>query len=62
LLLGEEMIRVLHEEHSFSDLFLTFLLARSMRTQAHLVDQLFNSSEKRGENSPVDGAEYGKSG
>jgi CRP-like cAMP-binding protein len=41
------MIRVLHEEHAFSDLFLKFLLARSMRTQADLVDQLFNSSEKR---------------
>jgi CRP-like cAMP-binding protein len=43
----EEMIRVMHEEHAFSDLFLKFLLARSMRTQADLVDQLFNSSEKR---------------
>jgi CRP/FNR family cyclic AMP-dependent transcriptional regulator len=43
----EEMIRVIHEEHAFSDLFLKFLLARSMRTQADLVDQLFNSSEKR---------------
>jgi CRP/FNR family transcriptional regulator, cyclic AMP receptor protein len=42
-----EMIRVMHEEHAFSDLFLKFLLARSMRTQADLVDQLFNSSEKR---------------
>lgn len=42
-----EMITVLHRERSFSDLFLKFLLARSMRTQADLVDQLFNSSEKR---------------
>jgi len=42
-----EMIRVLHEEHAFSDLFLNYLLARSMRVQADLVDQLFNSSEKR---------------
>ena len=42
-----EMIRVMHEEHAFSDLFLAFLLARSMRTQADLVDQLFNSSERR---------------
>jgi CRP/FNR family transcriptional regulator, cyclic AMP receptor protein len=42
-----EMLRVLREEHAFSDLFLRFLLARSMRTQADLVDQLFNSSEKR---------------
>jgi CRP-like cAMP-binding protein len=43
----EEMVRVMHEEHSLSDLYLKFLLARSMRTQADLVDQLFNSSEKR---------------
>jgi CRP/FNR family cyclic AMP-dependent transcriptional regulator len=42
-----EMSRVLHEEHAFSDLFLKFLLARSMRGQADLVDQLFNSSERR---------------
>jgi CRP/FNR family cyclic AMP-dependent transcriptional regulator len=43
----EEMVRVMHQEHAFSDLFLKFLLARSMRTQADLIDQLFNSSEKR---------------
>ena len=43
----EEMIRVMHEEHQFSDLFLKFLLGRSMRIQADLVDQLFNSSERR---------------
>lgn len=43
----EEMIRVMHEEHEFSDLFLKFLLERSMRIQADLVDQLFNDSEKR---------------
>jgi CRP/FNR family transcriptional regulator, cyclic AMP receptor protein len=43
----DEMIRVLHEEHDFSDLFLSFMLARSMRAQADLVDHLFNSSEKR---------------
>jgi CRP-like cAMP-binding protein len=42
-----EMIRVLHEEHAFSDLFLNYLLVRSIRAQADLVDQLFNSSEKR---------------
>jgi CRP/FNR family transcriptional regulator, cyclic AMP receptor protein len=42
-----EMIRVMHEEHDFSDVFLKFLLARSMRIQADLVDQLFNSSERR---------------
>jgi CRP-like cAMP-binding protein len=43
----QELIRVLHDEHSFSDMFVGFLLARSMRTQADLVDHLFNSSEKR---------------
>jgi CRP-like cAMP-binding protein len=43
----QEMLRVMHEEHAFSDMFLSFLLARSMRIQADLVDQLFNSSEKR---------------
>jgi CRP-like cAMP-binding protein len=43
----KEMIRVIHQEHGFSDLFLAFVLKRSMRTQADLVDHLFNSSEKR---------------
>ena len=43
----EEMIRLLHREHDFSDRFLHYLLARSKRTQADLVDQIFNSSEKR---------------
>jgi len=43
----EEMVSILHQEHEFSDQFLSYLLSRSMRTQADLVDQLFNSSEKR---------------
>jgi CRP/FNR family transcriptional regulator, cyclic AMP receptor protein len=43
----EEMTRIMHQEPEFSDLFMKFLLARSMRIQADLVDQLFNSSEKR---------------
>jgi CRP/FNR family transcriptional regulator, cyclic AMP receptor protein len=43
----EEMISVMHLEHGFSDLFLRAILDRSMRIQADLVDQLFNSSEKR---------------
>jgi CRP/FNR family cyclic AMP-dependent transcriptional regulator len=55
-----EMIRVMHEEHAFSDLFLKFLLARSMRTQADLVDQLFNSSEKRLARILLLMAEFGK--
>ena len=42
-----EMIRVLHEEHALSDIFLQFILHRGIRTQADLVDQLFNSSERR---------------
>ena len=42
-----EMIRVMHQEPAFSEMYLKFLLARSMRIQADLVDQLFNSSEKR---------------
>jgi CRP-like cAMP-binding protein len=57
-----EMLRVLHEEHEFSDLFLKFLLARSMRTQADLVDQLFNSSEKRLARILLLMAEFGKAG
>jgi CRP-like cAMP-binding protein len=57
-----EMIRVLHEEHTFSDLFLKFLIARSMRTQADLVDQLFNSSEKRLARILLLMAEFGKPG
>ena len=43
----DEMIRVMHDEPAFAEIFLKFLLTRSMRTQADLVDQLFNSSEKR---------------
>jgi len=42
-----EMQRALRDEKSFADLFLKFILAKSIRTQADLVDQLFNSSERR---------------
>jgi CRP/FNR family cyclic AMP-dependent transcriptional regulator len=55
-----EMIRVMHEEHEFSDLFLKFLLDRCIRTQADLVDQLFNSSEKRLARILLLMAEFGK--
>jgi CRP-like cAMP-binding protein len=58
----EEMIRVMHEEPTFSDRFLSFLLARSMRIQADLVDQLFNSSEKRLARILLLMAEFGKPG
>ena len=43
----KEMIRVLHIEHAFSDLFITYMLSRNIRIEEDLVDQLFNSSEKR---------------
>jgi CRP/FNR family cyclic AMP-dependent transcriptional regulator len=42
-----EMLRVLHAERSFADLFMTHLLTRNSRVEEDLVDQLFNSSEKR---------------
>jgi CRP-like cAMP-binding protein len=58
----QEMIRVMHDEPAFADLFLKFLLARSMRTQADLVDQLFNSSEKRLARILLLMAEFGKPG
>lgn len=41
------MVEALHREHSFSDLFVSHLLARNIRYEEDLVDQLFNSSEKR---------------
>ena len=57
-----EIIRVMHEERAFSDVFLRFLLDRSMRTQADLVDQLFNSSEKRLARILLLMAEFGQPG
>ena len=42
-----EMVRVLHQEPQLAEMFMSFLLARNARIQADLVDQLFNSSEKR---------------
>jgi CRP/FNR family transcriptional regulator, cyclic AMP receptor protein len=42
-----EMIRALREEHEFSDRFIAYMLARNIRVEADLIDQLFNSSEKR---------------
>jgi CRP/FNR family cyclic AMP-dependent transcriptional regulator len=41
------MMAVLHREHSFSDMFVAYLLTRNIRYEEDLVDQLFNSSEKR---------------
>ncbi len=57
-----EMIRVMHDEPAFADIFLKFLLTRSMRTQADLVDQLFNSSEKRLARILLLMAEFGQPG
>ena len=41
------MLRALHSRHAFSDMFVEYLLSRNIRYQEDLVDQLFNSSEKR---------------
>jgi CRP/FNR family cyclic AMP-dependent transcriptional regulator len=43
----KEMIRVLHVEHAFSDRFISYMVARNIRIEEDLIDQLFNSSEKR---------------
>jgi CRP/FNR family cyclic AMP-dependent transcriptional regulator len=58
----KEILRVIHEENAFSDFFVAFLLGRSMRTQADLVDQLFNSSEKRLARILLLMAEFGQPG
>ncbi|HWZ79476.1 MAG TPA: Crp/Fnr family transcriptional regulator [Candidatus Sulfotelmatobacter sp.] len=55
-----EMVRVLHGEHEFSDRFITFMLARNIRIEEDLVDQLFNSSEKRLARTLLLLARYGK--
>ena len=43
----KEMIRVLHVEHAFSDHFISYMVGRNIRIEEDLIDQLFNSSEKR---------------
>jgi len=43
----KEMIRVLHAEHQLSDRFIAYMLGRNIRVEEDLIDQLFNSSEKR---------------
>jgi CRP/FNR family cyclic AMP-dependent transcriptional regulator len=57
-----EMIRVMHQEHALADVFMAYLLTRSMRIQADLVDQLFNSSEKRLARILLLMAEFGQPG
>jgi CRP/FNR family transcriptional regulator, cyclic AMP receptor protein len=54
------MFKVLHAEHGLSDLFIRFMLARNIRIEADLVDQLFNSSEKRLARTLLLLARYGK--
>ena len=56
------MVRVLHDESSFSELFTAYLLGRNARIQADLVDHLFNSSEKRLARVLLLLAHYGKEG
>src|SRR5208337_621343 len=56
----EELIRVLHEENAFSDLFVQFIALRSARTQADLIDQLFNNSERRLARTLLLMADFGK--
>lgn len=58
----EDMVRLLHEQHEFSDLFLKFVLMRAVRTQEDLIDQLFNNSEKRLARTLLLMAEFGKPG
>lgn len=55
-----EMIRVLHAEHEFSDRFVAYMLSRNIRIEQDLVDQLFNSSEKRLARTLLLLARYGK--
>jgi CRP/FNR family cyclic AMP-dependent transcriptional regulator len=55
-----EMIRVLHAEHAFSDLFVSYVLSRNIRIEEDLMDQLFNSSEKRLARTLLLLARYGK--
>jgi CRP/FNR family cyclic AMP-dependent transcriptional regulator len=56
------MLRTLHKEHGFSDMFVGYVVGRHNRTQADLVDQLFNSSEKRLARALLILARFGKDG
>ena len=55
-----EMIRVLHAEHAFSDRFVSYMISRNIRIEEDLIDQLFNSSEKRLARTLLLLARYGK--
>jgi CRP/FNR family transcriptional regulator, cyclic AMP receptor protein len=56
------MVQALHREHTFSDLFVAYLLARNIRYEEDLVDQMFNSSEKRLARVLLMLARFGKEG
>jgi CRP/FNR family transcriptional regulator, cyclic AMP receptor protein len=56
----DEMTRILHAEHEFSDRFISYMLTRNIRIEADLVDQLFNSTEKRLARALLLLARYGK--
>jgi CRP/FNR family transcriptional regulator, cyclic AMP receptor protein len=56
------IMRVLHEEPTFSEMFVSHLLTRTIRVEADLVDQLFNSSEKRLARALLLLANFGKEG
>jgi len=58
----KSMIEVLHREHAFSDMFVAYLLTRNIRHEEDLVDQLFNSSEKRLARTLLLLAHFGKEG
>jgi CRP-like cAMP-binding protein len=59
---SHNMIHVLHNDHVFSDFFMRFIVMRGIRAQADLVDQLFNSSEKRLARTLLMMADYGQDG
>jgi CRP/FNR family cyclic AMP-dependent transcriptional regulator len=56
------MVRVIHDEPTFSEMFMTYILSRNVRVEADLVDQLFNSSEKRLARALLLMANFGKEG
>jgi CRP-like cAMP-binding protein len=58
----KEMVRVLHDQKAFSEVFVSYLLTRNIRFQEDLIDQLFNSSEKRLARALLLLARFGKEG
>ncbi len=56
----EQMVRLLHKQHAMSDRFIAHMLARNIRIEEDLIDQLFNSSEKRLARTLLLLARYGK--